>query len=309
VGVGEDVLTAADEGDNNLVVDNSQNVFTQVDVALSEQMARAKDQLAESLKVGLHTCFFRFQKKAIFIDLITAILKRAKDLQPASSSNFLSECDEVLHTIDQLLDVEGSHGLSSLNMATVEETQATQGDNITRSVLAKTKSAVTRKRSAFFTVNQPQRSQQHSGVIKISDFDILKHISQGGSAQVYLARKTGTEDLYAMKVMRKDFIKDMHLEQRVQQERQIMTMMSKNNAVGKGLRNPFVVQLYFAFRSKEYLFIVMEYVVGGDCYSLLRSVNRLPEYVARQYAAEIVLAIDFLHSCGIVHRDIKPDNM
>ena len=53
----------------------------------------------------------------------------------------------------------------------------------------------------------------------------------------------------------------------------------------------------------------MEYLPGGDCFSLLRSLVAFPEEMARQYIAEMVLALEYLHSQGIIHRDLKPDNM
>lgn len=55
--------------------------------------------------------------------------------------------------------------------------------------------------------------------------------------------------------------------------------------------------------------MVMEYLPGGDCFSLLRSLVALPEHMTRQYIAETVLALEYLHKNGIVHRDLKPDNM
>ncbi|KAG5179658.1 serine/threonine protein kinase 15, partial [Tribonema minus] len=73
--------------------------------------------------------------------------------------------------------------------------------------------------------------------------------------------------------------------------------------------NPYVVKLYFAFRSKEFLYLVLEYVNGGDCSSMLRAVTRLNPAAARFYTAEATLAIEFLHNHGIVHRDLKPDNL
>ncbi|KAL5987078.1 putative serine/threonine protein kinase ire4, partial [Asimina triloba] len=75
------------------------------------------------------------------------------------------------------------------------------------------------------------------------------------------------------------------------------------------VRNPFVVRFYYSFTCSDNLYLVMEYLNGGDLYSLLRKVGCLEEDVARIYIAELVLALEYLHSLGIVHRDLKPDNI
>ncbi|XP_055833113.1 probable serine/threonine protein kinase IRE4 isoform X2 [Solanum dulcamara] len=69
------------------------------------------------------------------------------------------------------------------------------------------------------------------------------------------------------------------------------------------------VRFFYSFTSRDYLYLVMEYLNGGDLFSLLKKVGFLEEDVARTYVAELVLALEYLHSLGIVHRDLKPDNI
>jgi serine/threonine protein kinase len=136
-------------------------------------------------------------------------------------------------------------------------------------------------------------------VPSIRDFDILKPISRGAFGRVYLASKKTTGDLYAIKVFQKSEIVRKNLVRRVRAERDILAT----------IQNPFVVRFIWSFESARKLFLVMEFLPGGDLYSLLSNLGYLDEDVARQYAAEIVLALEYLHQAGIVHRDLKPDNI
>ncbi|VFQ62389.1 unnamed protein product [Cuscuta campestris] len=139
----------------------------------------------------------------------------------------------------------------------------------------------------------------HRERTSIDDFEIIKPISRGAFGRVFLTRKRTTGDLFAIKVLKKmDLLRKNDIE-RILAERNILITV----------RNPFVVRFFYSFTSKDYLYLVMEYLNGGDLYSLLRKIRCLEEDVARVYIAELVLALDYLHSLGIVHRDLKPDNI
>ncbi|KAF7822203.1 putative serine/threonine protein kinase IREH1 isoform X1 [Senna tora] len=133
----------------------------------------------------------------------------------------------------------------------------------------------------------------------IDDFEIIKPISRGAFGRVFLAKKRTTGDLFAIKVLKKaDMIRKNAVES-ILAERDILITV----------RNPFVVRFFYSFTCSENLYLVMEYLNGGDLYSLLRNLGCLDEEVARVYIAEVVLALEYLHSLRVVHRDLKPDNL
>ncbi|EES16404.1 probable serine/threonine protein kinase IRE isoform X2 [Sorghum bicolor] len=133
----------------------------------------------------------------------------------------------------------------------------------------------------------------------IEDFEIIKPISRGAFGRVFLAKKRVTGDLFAIKVLRKaDMIRKNAVES-ILAERDILI----------SARNPFVVRFFYSFTCRENLYLVMEYLNGGDLYSLLRNLGCLDEDMARTYIAELVLALEYLHSMNVIHRDLKPDNL
>ncbi|KAG0010063.1 hypothetical protein BGZ80_001821 [Entomortierella chlamydospora] len=138
-----------------------------------------------------------------------------------------------------------------------------------------------------------------SRVPSIQDFEIIKPISRGAFGKVYLARKKTTKDLYAIKILKKADMVRKNMVSHVLAERRVLALT----------RTPFVVQLFYAFSSKDYLYLVMEYVIGGDLSSLLAVFGSFDEDMAKMYIAECVLALEYLHANGITHRDLKPDNM
>ncbi|XP_043370147.1 microtubule-associated serine/threonine-protein kinase 4 isoform X4 [Dermochelys coriacea] len=132
-----------------------------------------------------------------------------------------------------------------------------------------------------------------------SDFETIKLISNGAYGAVYFVRHKETRQRFAMKKINKQ---NLILRNQIQQafvERDILTFAE----------NPFVVSMYCSFEARRHLCMVMEYVEGGDCATLMKNMGPLPVDMARMYFAETVLALEYLHNYGIVHRDLKPDNL
>ncbi|KAI9730487.1 MAG: rim15, signal transduction response regulator [Claussenomyces sp. TS43310] len=134
----------------------------------------------------------------------------------------------------------------------------------------------------------------------IKDFEIIKPISKGAFGSVYLSKKKSTGDYFAIKVLKKADMVAKNQVTNVKAERAIMMWQGESD---------FVAKLYWTFSSKDYLYLVMEYLNGGDCASLIKVLGGLPEDWAKKYLGEVILGVEHLHNRGIVHRDLKPDNL
>ncbi|XP_069960411.1 microtubule-associated serine/threonine-protein kinase 3 isoform X11 [Cherax quadricarinatus] len=148
--------------------------------------------------------------------------------------------------------------------------------------------------SSTYSSSPPSKSSP-----KEEDYENLKLISNGAYGAVYLVRHKISKERFAMKKISKHNLMLRNQVEQVFNERDIMSFTD----------NPFVVSMICSFETKRHLCLVMEYVEGGDCATLLKNMGPLPPDMARFYFAETVLAVEYLHSYGIVHRDLKPDNL
>ncbi|XP_073437844.1 serine/threonine-protein kinase greatwall [Dendrobates tinctorius] len=141
-----------------------------------------------------------------------------------------------------------------------------------------------------FTVPQPP---------SIEDFSIVKPISRGAFGKVYLARKKINNKLFAVKVVKKADMINKNMVHQVQAERDALALS----------KSPFIVHLYYSLQSANNIYLIMEYLIGGDVKSLLHIYGYFDEDMAVKYISEVAVALDYLHRHGIIHRDLKPDNM
>lgn len=143
------------------------------------------------------------------------------------------------------------------------------------------------------------QSNEPTAMPSEADFEELKLISNGAYGAVFLVKHKQTRQRFAMKKITKNNLILRNQVEQVFAERDILSFAD----------NPFVVSMCCSFETKKHLCLVMEYVEGGDCATLLKNIGPLPPDMARFYFAETVLAVEYLHSYGIVHRDLKPDNL
>ncbi|OCT78993.1 hypothetical protein XELAEV_18030088mg [Xenopus laevis] len=134
--------------------------------------------------------------------------------------------------------------------------------------------------------------------MKAEDYDVVKVIGRGAFGEVQLVRHKSSQKVYAMKLLSKLEMIKRSDSAFFWEERDIMAFAN----------SPWVVQLSCAFQDEKHLYMVMEYMPGGDLVNLMSNYD-MPEKWAKFYTAEVVLALNAIHSMGLIHRDVKPDNM
>lgn len=155
----------------------------------------------------------------------------------------------------------------------------------------------------------PEESQQEYDVTNIvkhekldpSFFEILKVLGQGSFGKVFLVRKVKGKDsgqLYAMKVLKKATLK-VRDRMRTKMERNILAE----------LEHPFIVKLFYAFQTEGKLYLILEFLKGGDLFTRLSKEVMFTEEDVKFYLAELALALNHLHKQGIIYRDLKPENI
>ena len=132
----------------------------------------------------------------------------------------------------------------------------------------------------------------------ITEFEPLTIIGRGAFGEVRVCRQISTGDIVAIKKMRKEDMLNKNQLMHVRTEKEIMTAS-----------NPWIVKLKYSFQDDYYLYLVMEFLPGGDLMNLLMKKEILTEDEARFYTAEMILAVDSVHKLNCIHRDLKPDNI
>ena len=134
--------------------------------------------------------------------------------------------------------------------------------------------------------------------MSITEFEPLTIIGRGAFGEVRVCRQISTGDIVAIKKMRKEDMLNKNQLMHVRTEKEIMTAS-----------NPWIVKLKYSFQDDFYLYLVMDFLPGGDLMNLLMKKEILTEDEARFYTAEMILAVDSVHKLNCIHRDLKPDNI
>ena len=129
----------------------------------------------------------------------------------------------------------------------------------------------------------------------IKDFDVRRKIGKGSFGEVFLVQHRGTREQFALKQMK--------------QEEEEAKMQSSEWELLAVIQCPFVVELFHHWEENGRVFLLMEYLPGGELFVLLNKMGKMAEEQARFFVAQIVLALEHLHSMGIIYRDLKPENI
>ncbi|KAI9312729.1 kinase-like domain-containing protein [Dichotomocladium elegans] len=135
--------------------------------------------------------------------------------------------------------------------------------------------------------------------LKLDDFHLLRTLGTGSFGRVHLAQSRHNARFYAIKVLKKSEVVRLKQVEHTNNEKNIL----------ESVANPFLVNLWGTFQDDSNLYMVMDYVPGGELFSVLRKSKRFPDHVAKFYAAEVLLAIEYLHAKDFVYRDLKPENL
>jgi serine/threonine protein kinase len=135
--------------------------------------------------------------------------------------------------------------------------------------------------------------------LNYNDFIPLKLLGRGSFGQVILARLKINNKLYAMKVLDKLLLKSRHQELHTQAERDLMVK----------IHCPFIISIKSAFQDEKYLYLVSDFMQGGDMYYHMHEARQFSFELTQFYVSEIVLALEYLHKNNMVYRDLKPENI
>lgn len=147
--------------------------------------------------------------------------------------------------------------------------------------------------------NNKSTLNSNSNKNKIDELELLTTVGTGTFGRVITVRHKQTKEYYALKIMSISEILRLKQTDHVKNEKEILTQT----------KHPFIINLYWTSHSEKFLYMLFEYVSGGELFSYLRNAVKFSNETANFYATEIVCALEYLHSLSIIYRDLKPENL
>ncbi|XP_049706408.2 cAMP-dependent protein kinase catalytic subunit alpha-like [Helicoverpa armigera] len=136
-------------------------------------------------------------------------------------------------------------------------------------------------------------------IFDLTELERVKTLGTGAFGRVILLKHATTYKLYAMKVLEKEKIVKMKQVEHTLNEKRIL----------EAIRFPFTVYMEFSFKDNSYVYFIMPFVQGGEMFTHLRRMGKFEEPLAKFYASQVVLALEYMHFCNLVYRDLKPENI
>eukprot|EP01127_Copromyxa_protea_P007271 TRINITY_DN17198_c0_g1_i1.p1 TRINITY_DN17198_c0_g1~~TRINITY_DN17198_c0_g1_i1.p1 ORF type:complete len:479 (-),score=114.93 TRINITY_DN17198_c0_g1_i1:30-1466(-) len=135
--------------------------------------------------------------------------------------------------------------------------------------------------------------------VSVDDFETLKVIGRGGFGRVLLVRKKDNRKVYAMKVLKKSMIAARGEVEHTRTEKSVLAKVD----------HPFLAKLYWSFQTEDSLYLIMDFINGGELFHHLSQEKSFAEERAKFYAAQIISGMEYLHGHGVIYRDLKPENI
>lgn len=155
------------------------------------------------------------------------------------------------------------------------------------------------KRNEWIFKLQEAQNLQNSKKINLNDFKIIKELGNGIFGKVYLVQQKNNNNLYALKAISKKIVSDCNLIEKTIAERNVLITSN----------HPFILSAKYTFQSETHLFLVTDYMPGGNLYTRLLIVKKFTLDYIQFYSAQIALAIGYLHEKDVIHRDLKLENI
>ncbi|KAL5119290.1 cAMP-dependent protein kinase catalytic subunit [Pleosporales sp. CAS-2024a] len=193
------------------------------------------------------------------------------------------------------------HVASIQNLIHADNTTASASATSTSSSKTPTPApaAPARHGAGHFQTQPLQQARVTKGKYSLADFQMQRTLGTGSFGRVHLVQSKHNQRFYAVKVLKKAQVVKMKQVEHTNDERRMLQQV----------KHPFLITLWGTFQDAKNLYMVMDFVEGGELFSLLRKSQRFPNPVAKFYAAEVTLALDYLHSHNIIYRDLKPENL
>ncbi|CAF2508538.1 unnamed protein product [Rotaria sp. Silwood2] len=222
----------------------------------------------------------------------------AQRSSPKSSVSSPTSADPVKRSFFRFNSTSSNSGNSSTNL---------NSSSSTNLIMGQTGSNVKRSQSDIQTFLDKEKEKFIEKIespikqnARLEDFDLIRTIGTGSFGRVLLVtHHDSTNEKIALKILDKQVVVKMKQVDHTLAEKKILQALSC----------PFIVKLLYTFKDNSYLYLGLEYAPGGEMFTHLRAFGRYTEDMTRFYAAQIVLAFEYLHHLGVIYRDLKPENL